>query len=356
MLRRASVRIGGNQQALWRFNAAAAVRSSSDRQRSADPSHFVLRPPRNKILHIVPQGTTMVVERLGKFSRILEPGITMLLPLVDRIRYMYSSKEQGIVIPQQSAITRDNVMVDIDGVLFLRIVDPIKASYNIDNPVFNVIALAQTTMRCEIGKLTLDHLFAERDQLNRNIVNVIQTEAQEWGVECKRYEIRDVAVSDIVRQSMDLQAEAERRKRKLVLESQGEMEATINRAKGQREAQEHNAEAARLMTEVNAKATAAAMKAVASATAESLVLVAKGFDGHARTQDAAALRIAEQYLEHFGNVAKESTTVVLPTNVADGASMATNALAMFGAVSKTLHLQPAAAAGQKVVGPTSPSE
>ena len=302
--------------------------------RSVDPATFVIRPPRNRVVHIVPQGTVMVVERLGRFQRILEPGMNVLWPLVDSIRYVYTSKEQGIVIPQQSAITRDNVMVDIDGVLFLRIVDPCKASYNIDNPVFNVINLAQTTMRCEIGKLTLDNLFAERDQLNRNIVDVIQTEAQEWGVECKRYEIRDVSVSDIVRQSMDLQAEAERRKRKLVLESEGEMEATINRALGKRRAQEHNAEAAKVATEINAEAAATAMRKVADATADSLVTVAKGFEAHGRTADAASLRVAEQYLEHFGSIAKEGTTVVLPNSVGDGATMATQALSMFNAVNK----------------------
>lgn len=307
-----------------------------DNRSVLDPMSFVLRPPRNKIVNVVPQGTIMVVERLGRYLRTLEPGLCFLVPLIDRIRYVYSSKEQGIVIPQQSAITRDNVMVDIDGVLFLRIVDGVKASYNIDNPIFNVINLAQTTMRCEIGKLKLDNLFEERDQLNHNIVEVIKTEAQEWGVECKRYEIRDVAVSDIVRQSMDLQAEAERRKRKLVLESEGEMEAEANRAEGHRRAQELIADAAAYATTKNAKAQGDAMQALAGASASSLSTVAAAMSKDPSMKDAVALRIAEQYLEQFGHIAKESNTVVLPQAVGDGAAMATQALSMYRAIGQSI--------------------
>lgn len=270
-----------------------------------------------------------VIERFGKYSRTLFPGLAVLLPFVDRIRYSYSSKEQGILIPHQSAITRDNVIVDIDGVLFLRIIDAEKASYNIDNPIFNLINLAQTTMRSEIGKLKLDTLFEERDQLNLNIVDVIKREAYEWGVECKRYEIRDISVSDIVRQSMDLQAEAERRKRKVVLESEGEGLADTNRAEGRRRAQQHLADAELYTTLKAAEAQSAAIKMTANATAEAITTIAESLEKNPRAHDAVSLRIAEQWMEQFGNIAKEGNTVVLSQPMGDPAAFTTQALQLY---------------------------
>jgi len=158
-----------------------------------DPLSFVQPPPANTIINIVPQGSEYVVERLGKYHRTIVAGMWFLVPFVDQIRYKYSVKEQGVEIPNQAAITADNVMVEIDGVLFLKIMDSRKASYNIENPIFNLINLAQTTMRSEIGRMTLDNLFRERSNLNRDIVEVLRKEASEWGIECKRYESTTLA-------------------------------------------------------------------------------------------------------------------------------------------------------------------
>ncbi|CUE91109.1 Hypothetical protein, putative [Bodo saltans] len=300
-----------------------------------DPSAFIEPVPRNGLFNIVPQGRQYVVERLGKYQRTLDPGWWIVVPMLDRIRYVYNTKEQGIPIPNQSAITGDNVIVEIDGVLFLRIVDPEKASYNIENPIYQLINLAQTTMRSEIGKLKLDTLFAERANLNVAIVQAIQKEAWEWGVECKRYEIRDIQVSDIVRQSMDLQAEAERRKRKLVLESEGDSQAETNRAEGKRNAQVQLADGNKYSVERRAEAEAEATRVLAKATADSVEIVA---DVIRRNKDVAdqvlGLRVAEKYITEFGNIAKEGNTVVLSNQVSDPAAFAAQAMAIYGSTAK----------------------
>lgn len=309
--------------------------SSAGRSPPVDPLSFVRRPPTNTLVNIVPQGETWVVERFGRYLKTLMPGLNFLLPSpIDRVRYVYSSKEQGILIPHQSAITRDNVMVDIDGVLFLRICDVEKASYNIDNPIFNLMNLAQTTMRSEIGKLKLDTLFEERDQLNASIVDTMKREAFEWGVECKRYEIRDIAVSDIVRQSMDLQAEAERRKRKLVLESEGESLAESNRAHGKKLAQQHLAEATLFTVVKEAEAEAQAVRTMAEANCEALTAVGQCLASKPGARDAVGLAVAEKYIAEWGKLAKAGTTVVLSQPVGDVAAFTTQALSMFQTLSR----------------------
>jgi regulator of protease activity HflC (stomatin/prohibitin superfamily) len=298
---------------------------------------FIIPPPRNVGLIIVPQGMEMVVERLGRYSSTLRPGISMLVPFLDRVRYVYSTKEQGLIIPpNQAAITKDNVVVNIDGVLFLKIVDAQKASYNIDNPIFNLINLAQTAMRSEIGKLTLDKLFEEREALNASIVRAITKESDEWGIDCKRYEIRDISVSDIVRQSMDLQAEAERKKRKAILESEGEMTARVNAAKGERLAQEELANAAKYAQITAAEAGAQALHRSTEAVAASLKEIAKVMqDGSTSVENAVSFRLAEQYIEQFGHIAKQNNTVVLSQNIGEPTQMVANALSMFGNIKKT---------------------
>mmetsp|Transcript_61130 Transcript_61130/g.71099 ORF Transcript_61130/g.71099 Transcript_61130/m.71099 type:complete len:368 (-) Transcript_61130:209-1312(-) len=315
-------------------NAGVAPPSSSTRTH-LDPSQFIERVPRNSVMNIVPQGRQYVVERLGKYHKTLTSGWWFVMPFFDKIRYAYNTKEQGIPIPNQAAITRDNVIVEIDGVLFLRIVDAEKASYNIENPIYQLINLAQTTMRSEIGKLKLDTLFEERANLNLAIVQAIQKEAWEWGVECKRYEIRDIAVSDIVRQSMDLQAEAERRKRKLVLESEGDSQADTNRAEGKKNAQMQLAEAAKYAVLLKAEADAEAARTMAKATADSMNTIAVALREHKDVADKIlGLRVAEKYLDEFGKIAKEGNTVVLSNQVSDPASFAAQAMSIYGAASK----------------------
>ncbi|RNF11358.1 SPFH domain/band 7 family protein [Trypanosoma conorhini] len=298
-----------------------------------NPASFVEPVPRNTVLNIVPQGRQYVVERLGRYHRTLDPGWWLVVPLLDRIRYCYSVKEQGVEIPNQSAITSDNVMVEIDGVLFLRIVDAEKASYNIENPVYNLLNLAQTTMRSEIGRLDLDTLFRERTLLNKNIVEVLRREANDWGIECKRYEIRDITVSELVRRSMDLQADAERRKRQLILQSEGEAQAEVNRAEGLKRAQRCAAEAQRYTVVQRAEAEAAATGVMAEAVSKSVTVVAGSLEQAPRSGDAVALRVAEKYIEKFGELAKASNTVVLGKNVGDPAEFSAQALSIFNALS-----------------------
>lgn len=312
---------------------------------SRDASSFVTKPPVNTIVNVIPQGSLVVVERLGRYHRTLHPGLAVLIPWVDRMQYVFSSKEQGISIPHQSAITRDNVVVQIDGVLFLRIVDVQKAAYNIDNPIYNLMMLAQTTMRAEIGKLPLDKLFEEREVLNGHIIAAMKDDAAEWGIECKRYEIRDIGVSDLVRQSMDLQAEAERKKRKLLLESEGEGTADVNRAVGRTKSQNLTSDAAayEMMKLGEGEAMIAVSKA--KAVAEGIRIVSDAIQQSGRGNDAVATLLAAKYLEEFGKVAKESNTVVLGQNMSDASGMATQALSVFDAMSKALGKSSGGSAG-----------
>ena len=306
-------------------------------------SSFRARGSFNTIVNIVPQGELWVVERLGRYFRTLEPGIWFLIPFVDRIQYIHSSKEQGIPIPYQSAITRDNVMLEIDGVLFLKIIDPVRASYNIDNPIFNIINLAQTTMRSEIGKLSLDELFEERSKLNFNIVEALKSEATEWGVECKRYEIRDIGVSDIVRRSMDFQAQAERRKRKIVLESEAEKNALMNRAEGEKFSAMQEADARNYTLNMvslgELKSVLNRLKGIRYTTVQLRRLL---HDKKGTTQPADAAKealsfmLATEYLTQLGKIAKETNTVVLSSPLNDPQSILTQAMT----VMKSLNVLP----------------
>jgi len=192
--------------------------------------------PINTVVLFVPQQEAWVVERMGKFNRILDPGINVLIPVLDRIKYVQSLKEIAIDVPKQAAITSDNVTLNIDGVLYLRVIDPYNASYGVEDPEFAITQLAQTTMRSELGKITLDKVFQERENLNANIVEAINKAAQSWGITCLRYEIRDIKLPARVQEAMQMQVEAERKKRAAILESEGIRAADINVAEGKRQA------------------------------------------------------------------------------------------------------------------------
>lgn len=272
---------------------------------------------------------------MGKFHRILEPGVAILLPVVDRIAYVKSLKESAMEIPQQSAITADNVTLELDGVLYTRVFDAYKASYGVEDAEYAISQLAQTTMRSEIGRLTLDHVLRERAALNTNITEAINEAARDWGVVCLRYEIRDIHAPDPVVEAMHRQVTAERSKRAEILESEGQRQSAINVAEGRKQSVILASEA--LKSEQINMATGEAEAILVRATATS-----KGIDAVARSlsqgQDAArgavSLSVAEKYVEAFGRLAKEGTAVVVPGNVGDMGGMIASAMAVYGKVSE----------------------
>lgn len=281
-----------------------------------------------KGIKMVPQQSAWIVERMGKFNQTLTAGLHFIIPYVDKVAYKHSLKEEAVDIPSQSAITRDNVTLIIDGILYLKITDPKQASYGVQNPRYAVTQLAQTTMRSELGKMTLDKTFEERESLNINIVQAINEASTVWGIQCLRYEIKDITPPANVRQAMELQVAAERQKRAEILDSEGKRQAQINIAEGGKRDVVLQSEAA-LTDQINrAKGEAEAILAVAGATAEGIRLVAASIDD-AGGEKAVALRLAEQYIDAFAKLAQETNTILLPANTGDIGSMVAQALGVF---------------------------
>jgi regulator of protease activity HflC (stomatin/prohibitin superfamily) len=278
---------------------------------------------------VVPQQSAYVVERLGKYSSTLDAGFHILVPFLDAIRYKHSLKETAVDIPEQICITRDNVQVHVDGILYMRVLNPERASYGISNFQFALTQLAQTALRSEIGKIELDKTFEARTTINAQVVNELDKASEPWGVKVLRYEIKNITPPGDVLAAMEKQMRAEREKRAKILTSEGERDAAINQAEGAKQ-QVIKASEAKKQQQINeAEGQAAAILSIATATAEGLRKVADTIrmPGGA---EAVQLRVAEQYIAKFGELAKTSNTVVLPANIADIGSMITLAMSMIG--------------------------
>ena len=281
---------------LW--NVARGYRFMSNSRPGISPLTFFQkeRLPSNTLFKFVPQQTAYIVERMGKFHRILEPGLALLIPVIDKITYVQSLKETALEIPSQNAITSDNVSLELDGILYIKIHDPYKASYGVEDFRFAISQLAQTTMRSEIGSMTLDSVLKERQLLNNNINGIINDAAREhWGVQCLRYEIRDIHPPQNVLEAMHRQVSAERSKRAEILESEGARQSKINIAEGEKQS----------------------LILQAEATAQSIEKIASSIKNTPGGTDAINLQVAQQYIKEFGKIAKETNTIVLPSNLGD---------------------------------------
>jgi regulator of protease activity HflC (stomatin/prohibitin superfamily) len=269
---------------------------------------------------VVPQQSAYVVERLGRFHATLGAGFHVLLPFVDVIRYRHSLKETAIDIPARVCITRDNVQVGVDGILYLKVLNPERASYGISDFIFAISQLAQTTLRSEVGKIDLDRTFEERTNINLQVVTELDKASEAWGVKVLRYEIKNITPPHDVLAAMEKQMRAEREKRAVILTSEGQRDAAVNNAEGEKQ-QVIKASEARKQQQINeAEGQAAAILSVSSATAEGIRRVAEAIKqpgGH----EAVQLRVAEQYVEQFGNLAKASNTLILPADASDVGSM-----------------------------------
>jgi regulator of protease activity HflC (stomatin/prohibitin superfamily) len=275
---------------------------------------------------VVPQQNAYIVERLGKYTGApLGAGFHILLPFLDVIRYRHSLKEQAIDIPEQICITRDNVQVGVDGVLYLKVLNPERASYGIQDYMFGISQLAQTTLRSEVGKIELDRTFEERGHINAMVVSELDKASEPWGVKVLRYEIKNITPPRDVIAAMEKQMRAEREKRAVILTSEGERDAVVNSAEGQKQQVIKASEATKQQQINEAEGQAAAILAVASATAEGLRKVADALQTPGG-QDALRLRVAEQYVQEFGRLAQESTTLILPAPLTDIAGMIATAM------------------------------
>ncbi|MFO0775265.1 MAG: stomatin-like protein [Nitrospiraceae bacterium] len=282
-----------------------------------------------KTARVVPQQSAYVVERLGKYHSTLNAGFHILVPFVDAVRYKHSLKETAIDIPEQICITRDNVQVGVDGVLYLKVMNPERASYGISDYNFALSQLAQTTLRSEIGKIDLDRTFEERTNINVQVVHELDKASEPWGVKVLRYEIKNITPPKDVLNAMEKQMRAEREKRAVILTSEGQRDAAINEAEGEKQ-QVIKASEAKKQQQINeAEGAAHAITALATATAEGLRTVALATQVPGG-QEAVQLRVAEQYIARFGELARSTTSLVLPASVSDVGSMMALAMNVIG--------------------------
>lgn len=287
-----------------------------------------------KFIRIVPQRTVFIIERLGKYNSTLEAGFHLLIPFIDKVAYKHTLKEQAIDVASQTCITQDNISVEVDGILYLQVMDAKKASYGIDHYRFASIQIAQTTMRSIIGKMPLDKTFEERDSMNTTIVEAVDKASDPWGIKVTRYEVKNIIPPDSIKDAMEKQMRAEREKRATIAESEGDKMAVINRAEGDKQELIARSEGDKQRQINEAEGKAAEIFAIAKATADGLREVAKALN-ETGGDKAMNLRVAEEYLLQFGKLAKENNTMILPTNMTDIASIVATATSVFDEAKKT---------------------
>ena len=269
-----------------------------------------------KTIQIVPQKSAIIIERLGKYSKTLEAGFHILVPFLDKIAYKHTLKEQAIDVPSQTCITKDNIAVEVDGILYMQVFDAKKASYGIDDYRFASTQLAQTTMRSVIGKMDLDKTFEERDVINGAIVNAVDDASDPWGVKVARYEVKNITPPQSIKDAMEKQMRAEREKRAEIAKSEGDRQAKINRAEGEKQESIRESEGERQRRINEAEGKAREIELVAEATAESLRKIAAAIS-EPGGENAVNLRVAEQYVEEFGKLAQETNTTIIPSDLSD---------------------------------------
>jgi len=269
-----------------------------------------------KTIRIVPQKMAYIVERLGKYSTTLEAGFHILTPFVDKVAYKHTLKEQAVDVPPQQCITKDNIMVEVDGILYMQVIDPKKASYGIKDYQFAAIQLAQTTMRSVMGKLELDKTFEERETINSAIVDAVDKASDPWGVKVTRYEVKNILPPQSIKDAMEKHMRAEREKRATIAESEGDRQAKINRAEGEKQEMIAKSEGEKQRRINEAEGRAIEILRVAEATANGIREIAKAINEKGGI-NAVNLRVAEQYLGEFGKLAKTNNSIIIPTNLAD---------------------------------------
>ncbi len=279
-------------------------------------------------VRVVPARTALVVERLGKYSRTLNAGLHVLIPFLEKVRYKHNLKEVAIDVPAQDCFTQDNVKVKVDGVLYIQVVDPVKASYGITNYEFATIQLAQTTMRSVIGKLELDKTFEERDQINGSVVQSVDLASDPWGVKVSRYEIQNIKVPPAILEAMEVQMKAEREKRAEIARSLGEMESKINRSQAVMEEVINISEGEKERMINVAEGRAQEIRSVAKATAGSIRQIAGAMDG-AGGEEAAILRVSESYIDQLNNIVGEKSKVILPLDLTNMNDILSHVKSMF---------------------------
>jgi regulator of protease activity HflC (stomatin/prohibitin superfamily) len=286
-----------------------------------------------RTIRVVPQRSQFVVERLGRYTKTLDAGFHILVPFVDRVAYKHSLKEMAIDVPSQTCITKDNISVHVDGVLYLQVVDARAASYGIDNYLFATQQLCQTTLRSEVGRIELDRTFEERDTINAKVVSAVDQAAEPWGVKILRYEIKDLLPPESVRDALEKQMRAERERRAVVATSEGDRQAKINVSEGAKQEAINLSEAEKTRQINTAEGKAREIELLAEATATGLRTVAEAINAPGG-REAVQLRVAEQWIKEWGNLARETNTMIVPANVADVAGMLATAMSTLNRVNQ----------------------